>query len=193
MGENICYKFGVPSSPDLQKLQQMCVELSTTDTNLQKFLLFIAIAFSLFLFIVLFARVVTSNKMIIEAYYKSSFTYFIQTFTVITIIPAAIYLFEGKFDIISQITMLIGLMGMIFVIYEYWPVYKKDPDKTNSIVSTILITLFTLTLYKAYTMGIKNVLFIETSMIAVSMIYLMVLSIFVKLALEVRRKSEEEH
>lgn len=189
MGENICYKFGTPHSADLQKLQDICLSISQANTNIQKFLLFASIAFSLFIILVLFAKLFTSDKKIIKAYYKSAFTYFIQVFVVITMTPLCIYFFQGKISIIGQLVTLIGLFGIIFIMYEFWPVYKKEPEANNAIISTIFLVVFALSFYQAYSMGIKHTLFIDTALVSVLMIYLMILNIFIKLAIEVKRNS----
>lgn len=189
MGENICYKFGTPHSADLQKLQEVCLSITHANTNIQKFLLFATIAFSLFIILILFAKMFTSDKKIIKAYYKSAFTYFIQVFTVITITPLCIYFFHGQMSIVGEIITLIGIFGLIFIMYEFWPVYKKEPEANNAIISTIFLVLFALSFYQAYNMGIEHPLFIDTALIAVLMIYLMILNIFIKLAIEVKRKS----
>lgn len=191
MGENACYKFGTPHSADLQKLQEICINITNTDTNVQKFLLFLSIAFSLFLILVLFAKIFTSDKKIINAYYKSAFTYYIQIFTVITVIPLALFFFEAHMSIVSKLVVTAGIFGMIFVIYEYWPIYKKEPEVNNSIISTIFLVLFTLSFYQAYSLGINSSRFIDTALVSVLMAYLMILNIFIKLAIEVKRKSEE--
>lgn len=191
MGENICYKFGTPHSVDLQKLQDICLNITAADSNVQKFLLFISTAFFLFLILVLFAKVFTSDKNIINAYYKSAFTYFIQLFTIITIIPVALYLFEGQLNIVGKLIITTGIFGIIFVMYEFWPIYKKEPEINNSILSTIFLSFFTLSYYQAFSMGIENKYFIDTALISVLMVYVMILNIFIKLAIEVKRKSEQ--
>lgn len=191
MGENICYKFGIPHSADLQKLQEMCVNITSTNIQFQKFLLFILITFGFFLILVFFTKFITANKTFITAYYKSSFTYFIQLFTVITILPILVYLFSGYFDIISKLVVTFGALGIIFIMYEYWPIYKKDVEINNSIVSTVFLTIFTLTFYHAYSGGIKSDSFINASLISIFMIYMMILNIFIKLAIDLKRKSDD--
>lgn len=193
MAENICYKFGTPHSADLQKLQEICLDINATNIHFQKFLLFIVAAFSLFLILVFFAKFITPNKKFIDAYYKSSFTYFMQVFTVITIIPILLFFLDGEFAIISQITVTFGVLGMIFIIFEFWPTYKKDVEVNNSIISTLLITLFILSFYHMYNSNIKDQLFIDTALVSIFILYLIILNIFIKLIIEVKRKSYKEN
>lgn len=192
MSQNICNKFGTPQSVDLQNLQEICQNITASNPQFQKFLLFIAGAFSLFLILVFFAKVITSNKTFIHAYYKSSFTYFIQIFTVITIIPIISYLFDGTFEVLSKLVVTFGVLGMIFVMFEYWPVYKKDVEVNNSIVSTLLVTVFVLSFYSIYNSDIKNEFFIDTALIAIFSLYLMIFNIFIKLAIEVQTNNYDD-
>ena len=187
MNTNICHKFGTPHSLDLQELQNICLNISSSNMGLQKFLIFIFVALIIFLSMVFFVKAITTNEDTIKAYYKSSFTYFIQLFTIIAVIPIIVYFFQQNITIVGKIITTFFVLGIIFLMYEYWPIYKKESKPNSSILSTILLTFFTISYYHSFTLGFKDDNFVQTSLIAVASLCLIVFNIFITFIREIRK------
>ena len=187
MNTNICYKFGTPHSLDLQELQNICLNINSSNIAIQKFLLILFVALIIFLSLVFFVKAITTNEDTIKAYYKASFTYFIQLFTVIAVIPIIVYFFQQEINIIGKIITTFFVLGIIFLMYEYWPIYKKEANANSSIISTILVTIFTISFYHSFTLGFKDDNFVQTSLIAIATLSLIIFNIFITFIKEIKK------
>ncbi len=187
VSNNICYKFGIPHSGDLQKLQELCLDIIHTNTNTQNLLIFIGFNLFIFFLLIYFAKAITPNKLYIQAYYKASFHYFIQTSTIIGILPIMLYFLGDTFTITYQIILTISLLTLIYLMYEYWPTIKRNPPAHRGIVSTILTTLFTLNYYFTLQVNFEDEAFSNMALLTILTLYCMVLHIFIRLIKEVRQ------
>lgn len=183
---NICYKFGIPHSDDLQRLQNVCVDITSANSHLQNLLVFIAFNLLIFFALIFCAKLISNNKEYIRAYYKSSYNYFIHTTTIIGILPIVIYFLTGEFTIISKLVMTLSLLILIYLKYEYWPLIKKYPPVHSGVYASAIIALFTLSYFTMLQNDFKNDEFSTTALLSILFVYCMVLHIFLRLIKEIK-------
>ncbi len=187
INNNICYKFGVPHSDDLQKLQDVCLDVVNANGPTQNLLIFIAFNLLIFFLLIFFAKAITTNKLYIRAYYKASFNYFIQTATIIGTLPVMMYFISDSFSIIGQIILTVSLFTLVYIMYEYWPTVRIHPPAQTGIISTILTTLFTISYYYTLQLNFEDEAFSNIVLLTLLTLYCMVLHIFIRLITEVRK------
>lgn len=186
MNENICYKFGTAQNNDLQQLQELCVTIANANPHMQNLLLFLGINVALFLMVVFFARVITSNKEYALAYYRCAYNYYIQLFTIVTVVPLFVYIYEDLFNFAIKLTVTLGVLCIIFLKFEFWPHVKKQALTHNGIFSTILMSFFAINYYFTLALAMRGEDFTDTILALVLVLYLIVLNIFIRLIKEVK-------
>lgn len=186
LDNNICYKFGIPHSDDLQRLQNVCLDVTSASSHLQNLLIFIAFNLLIFFTLVFCAKLISNNKEYIRAYYKSTFSYFVHTTTIIGLMPIVIYFLYGEFTIISKLIMTLSLLVLIYIKYEYWPLIKKHPPAHSGIYASAVIALFTLSYFTMLQHDFKSDDFSTTALLSILFIYCMVLHIFLRLIREIK-------
>jgi hypothetical protein len=171
---------------DLQQLQNLCVDIVNANVHTQNILMFVGVNVLLFLLTVFFARIITSNKEYAFAFYRSAYNYYIQVFTIVTIVPLFVYLYEDLFNFAVKLLVTLGLLCIIFLLYEFWPHAKKEAIAHNGIVSTVLMSFFAINYYFTIVLAMRNEDFTDTVLALILVLYLMVLNVFIRLIKEVK-------
>lgn len=182
----ICTQFGTPSNEDLLSLQNLCIKTLQSDEYTKNFLLFLCVHIGLLFILVFLFKAFMSNPEHIKSFYKSSYLYFIQIFTIVSFMPFIVFYLTQEFTSFYKLIVTVGVLTLVYLMYEYWPVFKQNMPVQNFIYPSILSSLFALSYFFLLSTNMDDPKFSKSILMMTLCLYLIIINIFIRLLKEVK-------